>query len=103
MTPQESIARAAAFESESEVFYSLEVIAELAGVSTQTVLHYHELGVISKATPSFEYDDDGLRQIRRMEHLKNAHELTDGALKLIAELLNELEKLRAEMRQTKAI
>ena len=50
-------------DPDCEVFYSLEVIAELAGVTTQTVLHYHELGVLPPATPALEFDADGLRQL----------------------------------------
>ncbi len=82
-----------------ETVYSLEVVAELAGVSIQTVRHYHEIGVISPATEALEFDTEALRQLRRVEHLRQAHELSDSGLLLVLDLLHEVEQLRLELRQ----
>jgi len=87
------------YEPECETVYSLEVVAELAGVSTQTVLHYHEIGVISTATEALEFDTEGLRQLRRIEHLRHAHRLSDSGLRFVLNLLREVEQLRQELRQ----
>jgi DNA-binding transcriptional MerR regulator len=83
---------------EDEHFYSIEIIARLAGVTPQTVLHYHELGVILPATDNLEFDTEGLRQLRRIEHLRITHGLTDSGLKFISGLLDEIERLRHETR-----
>jgi DNA-binding transcriptional MerR regulator len=85
-------------DPDSEAVYSLELMAELAGVDTQTVLHYHELGVISPATEALEFDTDNLHQLRRIEYLRHAHQLNDSSLKLIANLLLEVERLRQQLR-----
>lgn len=86
------------YEPECEAVYSLEVIAELAGVSTQTVLHYHAMGVISPATQALEFDTECLRHLRRIEHLRHAYELNDESLLFISNLLQEVEHLRQELR-----
>jgi DNA-binding transcriptional MerR regulator len=83
----------------SEMVYSVEIIAELAGISPKTVLRYHELGVISSATENLEFDTEGLRKLRRAEHLRTTHELTESGLKFISDLLTEVEQLRHELRQ----
>lgn len=87
------------YDPEGDAVYSLEVIAELAGVSTQTVLHYREIGVISPATAALEFDAEGLRQLRRIEHLRHAHKLSDSGLRFVSNLLREVEQLRQQLRQ----
>ena len=83
---------------DSEITYSVEVVAELIGVSTKTVLHYQELGVVTPVRENNQFDTECLRQIARLEHLRNQHELTDGAVRLVAGLLSEVEHLRDERR-----
>ena len=82
-----------------EMTYSVEVVAELIGVSTKTVLHYQELGVVTPIRESDQFDTECLRQLSRLEHLRNQHELTDGAVRLVAGLLSEIEHLRDERRR----
>ena len=90
------------YDPETDTVYSLEVIAELAGVTPRTVLHYHELGIISPVTADQQqFDTAGLRQLRRIEHLRQAHELTDSGVKFISGLLDEVEQLRQELRQAR--
>ena len=87
---------------DTELVYSVEIIAEMAGVSPQTVLHYYELGIISPVTGDRRFDTEGLRQLRRIEHLRHTHELTDSGLKFISDLLEEVEELRKELRRIRA-
>ena len=87
---------------DTELVYSVEIIAEMGGVSPQTVLHYYELGIISPVTDDRRFDTEGLRQLRRIEHLRHAHELTDSGLKFISDLLEEVEELRQELRRIRA-
>ena len=91
------------YGEETDACYSIEVIAELAGVKPQTVLHYQEQGFIR---PSIRDDGDTglfdaecLRQLRRIEHLRATCEMNDAGLKLILDLLHEVECLREERRQ----
>ncbi len=91
------------YEAESDTCYSIEVIAQLAGVNPQTVLSYQEQGFISAAArddgeaPLF--DVECLRQLRRIEHLRATCEMNDTGLRLILDLLHETECLRQERRQ----
>jgi len=86
-------------ESETDTSYSIEAVAELAGVSVKTVLHYQELGVIRTSRQRQDFDTETLRQLRRIEQLRHSHELGDSGVRLIAELLGEIEGLRHRLRQ----
>jgi DNA-binding transcriptional MerR regulator len=89
-------------EPKFDATYTLAVVAQLTGVSSQTILFYREQGLVPaiEASPADEYyfDDDALRAIRRLEHLRTELELKDPALKLMVNLLAEIERLHDEAR-----
>ncbi len=73
--------------------YTLDILAEITGVSTQTILHYQEQGLIRE-----EFDDETVRSLRRIEHLRESCEMDLKALKLLTRLMDEVEQLREELR-----
>lgn len=89
-------------ESQPDTTYTLDVVARLTGLSTQTILFYHEKGLVPAAAerPAGEqlFDDEALRTIRRLEHLRTELELKEPALRLMVNLLAEIERLRSEVR-----
>ena len=97
--PSQQDASRAVYDPDCEACYSLEVMAELAGVNSQAVLHYHELGIISPVTDALEFDTEELRHLRRIEHLRVAHQLNDDCLIFISDLLQEIERLRQQLRR----
>lgn len=76
-----------------EASYSLEIVSELTGVSTQTIVQYQEHGLIQTT-----FDDETIRTLRRIEHLRETCEMNLAGLKLLTQLLGEVERLRAELR-----
>ena len=91
------------YDPEIDGVYSLDVFAELAGVDAKVVLHYQELGLIAPVArdpaAGALFDTEGLRLLRRIEHLRHTRNLNDAALQLILSLLDEVERLRQERRQ----
>ena len=73
--------------------YTLDILAEITGVSTQAIVLYQEHGLIRP-----DYDDETVRALRRIEHLRETCELNLAGLKLLTSLLEEVEQLRAELR-----
>jgi DNA-binding transcriptional MerR regulator len=73
--------------------YTLEILAGITGISTQTIVHYQEHGLIHP-----QFDDETVRALRRIEHLRETFEMNLGGLKLIISLLDEVEQLRDERR-----
>lgn len=93
------------YESNFEATYTLELVAQITGVSSQTILLYHERGLVpvsdtaSAGKPHF--GDDAVRAIRRMEHLRTEWQLSERALELTLNLLTEIERLQQETRARK--
>jgi DNA-binding transcriptional MerR regulator len=73
--------------------YTLEILAGITGVSTQTIVQYQEHGLIHS-----QFDDETVRALRRIEHLRETFEMNLGGLKLLTHLLDEVEQLRQERR-----
>ena len=90
------------FEPNTETTYTLAIIAELTGESPQTILHYQAQGLIVPVSISesdaSRFNDETLRTLRRIGHLRAQYELNEAALKFILQLVNELESLRADLR-----
>ena len=91
-------------DEETDAVYSIAIIADLAGVKPQTVLYYQEQGFLRPTTRSpgdaTLFDVECLRQLRRIEHLRATCGMNDAGLKLVLDLLHEVECLREEQRQT---
>jgi DNA-binding transcriptional MerR regulator len=73
--------------------YTLEVLAEMTGVSTQTIVQYQAQGLVRSG-----YDDETVRSLRRLEALRESCGMDLQGLKLLAHLLDEVEQLREALR-----
>lgn len=82
------------FEPNADASYPLEVVARFTGISSQTILHYQEQGLIRDT----DLDDDAVRALRRIEHLRSSYETNVSGLKLIMDLIDQVERLQADLR-----
>lgn len=73
--------------------YTLEILTEITSVSSQTIVQYQEHGLIRPPL-----NDEALRTLRRIEHLRETCEMNFAGLKLLTCLLDEVEQLREEKR-----
>jgi len=74
--------------------YSLDMIAEITGVSSQTILNYQEQGLL----PPAGFDDEALHTLRRIDYLRSTCETNLSGIRLILDLLDQVETLRTELR-----
>lgn len=90
------------FDPQPGVLYSLDVAAHLTGVSRRTILIYCKSGLISPAEPlekaPLQFNDAAIYRIRRIEQLRNTHGINLAGVKMIFDLLTDLEHLREEIR-----
>lgn len=77
--------------------YTLEIVAEITGVESRTILLYQEQGLISPPDDG-DFDDETVRTLRRIEHLRRTCEANLAGLKLILALTDEVERLRSAVR-----
>jgi MerR family transcriptional regulator/heat shock protein HspR len=81
---------------DDETVYTLEVFARISGVDAQTILHYQQQGFLRPLPDSGNhFDDEALRTLRRIEHLRETCGVNEAGLRLILDLLDELDRLRA--------
>ncbi len=89
--------------SAAGAFYSLEVVAELAGEELAGVLRYWEMGLVAAAAGvegvEVVFDDESLRQLRQLGYLRESCGMNEAGLQLVSRLLREVEALREERRR----
>ena len=98
---QSDISGRSHFEDETGAPYTLEILARLSGVSCETILLYHERGLLHPSAapvPDPGFDDESLRRLRRLESIREAGGMNVAGLCLVARLLDEVEDLRKQLR-----
>ena len=79
--------------------YTVEVLSRITGVPASSIRRYQEEGLIRRAEGGeAPFDDEALRALRRLERLREVFGVEAEGLKLLAGLLDEVERLRAELR-----
>ena len=82
---------------------SLETAARLAGIHPELLRHYCRCGFLGAARVrpdgTWDFDDDALFELRRLEHYRRHHGVDRHTLRLISGLWREIDRLQAEVRQ----
>ena len=90
------------FQPKPNVLYSLDATAHLAGVPRRSILIYCRVGLVRPVVqPPYgvmEFTEEAIYIVRKSEHLRAAHGLDLTWLKTMFDLLDEVERLRAELR-----
>ena len=84
------------------ILYSLDATADLAGVPRRIVLVYCHAGLVRPVVQEpygvMEFTEEAIYAIRRIEQMRTVHGLSLAWIKIIFDLLDEVERLRAEVR-----
>lgn len=90
------------FQPNPNVLYSLDATAHLAGVSRRSILIYCRAGLVR---PVFQppygvmaFTEEAIYTVRRIEELRAAHGINVTLIKTMFGLLDEVERLRDEVR-----
>ena len=90
------------FEPDPNAVYTLEAAEHIAHVPRRLIAVYYKHGLVSSVVGpdcgGFYFNDEGIRELRRIESLRTACGLNLAGIKLILDLMNEVEYLRAEVR-----
>jgi len=90
------------FQPQPNVLYSLDATAHLAGVPRRSILIYCRAGLVRPVVqPPYgvmEFTEEAIYAMRRIEYLRTVHGLDLAWLKTMFDLLDEVERLRAELR-----
>ena len=89
------------FDPEPGVQYNLEGAAHLTGVSRHSIQVYCKSGLVRPCNDEAEgmaFDEEAIYAIRRIEYLRGAHGINLAGIRMIFELMQEVHRLREEMR-----
>jgi DNA-binding transcriptional MerR regulator len=86
------------YEPDADATYQLEIVAQITGISSETILGYLEEGLIRPAGEAQQFDEEAVRTLRRIEHLRSSYETNLPGLRLILRLIEQVEQLQSELR-----
>jgi DNA-binding transcriptional MerR regulator len=90
------------FEPDARAVYTIEMVAQLAEVPRRLIVLYCKLGLVSPvrdpASCGWCFSDEAIRIVRRIEYLRSACGVNLAGIKLILGLMDEVERLREELR-----
>lgn len=102
MPQPEPMLAPALFEPAPDMVYSIEQTARLAHVPRRTIAIYFRHGLVSPVlapdSGGWYFDDDAIRTLRQIEYLRNSLGMNTPAIKLMFDLMREVEQLRQEVR-----
>ncbi len=105
--PGKGIQAIEVFEPEPGTLYSLDATAHLTGVSRREVLFYCRANLIEPIPqPPFGalyFRDEAIQTIRQMEFLRRRYGINMNGVRMIFDLMQEVERLRDEMRFLKGL
>jgi len=89
-------------DSEQIASYTIETLVQVTGVEPARVALYREHGLILPAgqreTGEAVFDDEAVYRLRRIEFLREEQGVSLEGIRIIFELMNEVHRLREEMR-----
>lgn len=91
------------FLSNPNVLYSLDAAAHLAGVPRRSILIYCRAGLVQPVLqPPYgvmTFTEEAIHTVRRIEYMRAIYGIADVSwIKTMFDLLDEVERLRAEVR-----
>lgn len=102
MDAQPSVRALELFRPRPGVLYSLDVAAQLAGVSRRSILIYCRAGLIQPLFllpyGAMAFAEEAICAVRRLERMRAVHGIGVVGLKTLLDLVEEVERLRVEVR-----
>lgn len=90
------------YQPKPDMLYSLDVAAHIAGVPRRSILIYCRSGLVrSVSQPPYgvmAFTEEAIHTVRKIEQVRTMHRPDPALLKTMFDLLEEVERLRAELR-----
>src|ERR1700732_2904775 len=90
------------FEPGARAVYTIEISAQMAQVPRRLIVLYYKHGLVTPVTDparaGWYFDGEAVGIGRRIEHLRSTGGLNLAGIKLVMSLINEVERLRTELR-----
>ena len=89
------------FEPNPHTAYTIDATSRLAAVPRHAILVYCRHGLVApieEPAHGYYFNDEAIRVLRRIEYLRGACGLNLPGVKMALALMNEVERLQAEVR-----
>ena len=90
------------YEPDARLFFTIETAARLSHVPRRSIAVYCRQGLVAPVmdpeSAGWFFNDEGIRRLRRIEHLRVAFGMNMPAIRMILNLAEEVEELRRELR-----
>ena len=90
------------FEPDPGAAYTIEAVGQITRMPRREILIYYKHGLLSTVTDSehggYYFDDEAIRALRRIEYLHHTRGINLEGIKIIFHLMNEVERMRSELR-----
>jgi MerR family transcriptional regulator, heat shock protein HspR len=90
------------FEPDPYTAYTIEMTARLVDVQRHTIAVYYKHGLVSPvvdpACGGYYFNDEAIRTLRRVEHLRTNCGVNLAGIKIIIDLMKRVERLQSEVR-----
>ena len=90
------------FEPDPGAVYTIETAEHIAHVPRRLIALYYKHGLVSPVVDpdcgGFYFNDEGIRTLRHIQFLRTVCGVNLVGIKMILDLMNEVERLRAEAR-----
>ncbi len=94
------------YEPDPNVVYPIDVAAAMARVPRRRIALYYRHGLVSPVMDpecgGWYFNDDAIRELRRIEYLRSVCGMNFSAISMMLDLLREVEHLRDEVRFLRA-
>ena len=82
--------------------YTIETVEQITHISKDRIVVYYEYGLVAPVKAAnrkrLVFDEEAVHKLRRIAYLLSEYEINHAGLRKIFELMNELERLREEVR-----
>lgn len=90
------------FEPEPELVYTIEAASRITSIPKHTIAVYCRYNLVSPVVDpdrgGWFFDDEAIRRLRHIEHLRVEREANLKAISLIFDLMRQVEDLQRELR-----
>lgn len=89
------------FQPSPDTLYTLDATARLADMSRHAIIVCAKRGLISSYRDelgAYYFDDNAIRVLRSIQHLHVIYGFNLSGIKMVLDLLKEVERLQAEVR-----
>jgi DNA-binding transcriptional MerR regulator len=91
-----------ASQPEPQEFYSIEMVAEITHTPRHLIAVYCRHGLVAPIgepeSSGWQFDDDAIHKLRRLEFLREKYGMNLSGLRIVSDLLRDVERLREELR-----